>query len=263
MNFIKQLAGKLRHQRRARRLLNELRGWSREDETMAALYQQFMGAGDLVFDLGANIGRRVKIFRKLGARVVAFEPQPSCISLLRQAFGHDDGVVLLAEAVDAEPGTATLRFNHEHDTLATLSPDWIQRTRASSRFGDYAWEQAIHVPTVTLDMAITRFGLPAFIKIDVEGHELRVLQGLSQPVAVVSFEFASEFLESTRACVSRLAQTGDYEFNYSVHESMTMAEQIWQDASGFLEVINNWDADSMLFGDVYARRVAPQPGVSQ
>ena len=44
---------------------------------MDALYARFLRAGDLAFDIGAHVGDRVSSFRRLGARVVALEPQPA------------------------------------------------------------------------------------------------------------------------------------------------------------------------------------------
>ena len=43
---------------------------------MDALYARFLRAGDLAFDIGAHVGDRISSFRRLGARVVALEPQP-------------------------------------------------------------------------------------------------------------------------------------------------------------------------------------------
>ena len=59
-------------------------------------YEQFLGAGDLAFDIGAHVGNRVHVFRRIGARVVAIEPPPahpdSTAHLVVRAVGvKDDG----------------------------------------------------------------------------------------------------------------------------------------------------------------------------
>lgn len=46
----------------------------------------FFRPGDLVYDVGANMGNRTAVFYKLGARVVAFELQAYCPGLLRRVF---------------------------------------------------------------------------------------------------------------------------------------------------------------------------------
>src|ERR671916_3168553 len=70
------------------------------------LYGEFLGSGDLAFDIGAHVGGRVRTWRRLGARVVAVEPQPDCLRVLRLLFGRDRGVVLEPRAVGAQAGRA-------------------------------------------------------------------------------------------------------------------------------------------------------------
>ena len=60
----------------------------------------------------------------------------------------------------------------------------------------------------TLDRLIESYGVPAFIKIDLEGYELQVLQGLSRSVRGISFEFFAERLQQTKLCVGRLTDLG-------------------------------------------------------
>ena len=61
-----------------RRSLDVYYGDPARDAAMDALYARFVRAGDLAFDIGAHVGDRIGSFRRLGARVVALEPQPLC-----------------------------------------------------------------------------------------------------------------------------------------------------------------------------------------
>src|SRR5262249_21196337 len=151
-------------------------------------YSQFVAANDLVFDVGANEGNRVRAFSALGARVVALEPLEVCASLLERRFPR---VTVVREAVGAQPGTAVIR-TPSTSTIASMSEEFINRTQASGRFADYQWTGSFEVQVTTLDELIARFGLPQFVKIDVEGFEPDVVSGLSQPVKALSFEFAAE-----------------------------------------------------------------------
>src|SRR6476620_1541006 len=72
-------------------------GDSARRAAMDRLYGEFVRSGDLVFDIGAHVGDRTACFRRLGARVVAVEPQPDCAALLRSEFGAD-GQVEVVEA---------------------------------------------------------------------------------------------------------------------------------------------------------------------
>src|SRR5262245_17343838 len=71
---------------------------------MDRLYGPFVTAGDLVFDIGAHVGDRISAFRRLGARVVAVEPQPALVRTLKLIYGRDSAVAIEAVAVGARTG---------------------------------------------------------------------------------------------------------------------------------------------------------------
>ena len=75
------------------------------------------------------------------------------------------------------------------------------------------------VEMTTLGSLITAHGIPRYIKIDVEGHEVHVLRGLPQPVPFVSFEaILPEFLTETRECMEMLGRLSPQgRFNYAVN----------------------------------------------
>ena len=71
------------------------------DPKIMAFYSPFIKKNDLCFDIGANVGRKTDIFLKLGARVIAVEPQPECIHFLQKKYRFDTRVTLVAKAVDS------------------------------------------------------------------------------------------------------------------------------------------------------------------
>src|SRR5437016_11681253 len=67
--------------------INELRfRRNQRDVSQKAFYATIIGNHDLVFDVGANVGQRSAIFSQLAGMVVAFEPQPQCLTHLRSRF---------------------------------------------------------------------------------------------------------------------------------------------------------------------------------
>lgn len=236
--------------------LKAARSWTDDDDARRGFYAALVGPGDLVFDVGANVGNRTKVFLRLGARVVAVEPQPACASLLDEAFGDDPLVTVVREALGAAPGEAEMRVS-DASTISSMSVNWIEAVRSSGRFAAYRWNRTIAVPVTTLDALIARFGAPVFVKIDVEGFELAVLQGLSRPVRCVSFEFTPECADAGLACVARLESLGFARFNYSAGESVCFESTEWIGASAVRARLESLRGDVHTFGDVYARADVP------
>jgi FkbM family methyltransferase len=221
---------------------------------MKALYAHFLGDGDLCFDVGANVGERVEVLRAVGARVVAVEPQPACVEVLRGRFGDDADVTVLAVGLAEAEGSRRLH-TASASTISSMSTDWIEAVRASGRFADFSWDDTVEVPVTTLESLIGQYGRPRFCKIDVEGYERNVLEGLHTPIEALSFEYTHEARENAIACMTRLAALDHYEFCFSPGDSMDLPEG-WVSADAQRERLEGL-SDSLPWGDVYARLAQP------
>jgi FkbM family methyltransferase len=220
-----------------------------------AFYRQFVRPGDLCFDIGAHLGDRTGHFLALGARVVAVEPQPGALAVLRRLYGRDPRVTIIAAAAGAAPGEAELRLDPANPTVASLSAEWRAQVSRSPRFSGIRWRESCRVAVTTLDAIIGEHGLPSFCKIDVEGFEAAVLQGLSRAIPALSFEYVPETIAGAQAALERLTALGDYRFNRSPGESMRLVAAEWRDAAAMAKEIAGLPA-SAGSGDVYARLAA-------
>jgi FkbM family methyltransferase len=222
---------------------------------MLRFYGEFLGPGDIGFDVGAHVGSRVRAWRALGARVIAVEPQPDFARILRLFFGRDGDVMIVPKALGAEPGTARLGISTATPTVSSLSTDWIETVATDRSFAKVRWDRSVPVEVITLDELIAAHGEPAFCKIDVEGYELEVLRGLSRPLRALSFEYLPAARDAALACVARLASLGAYEFNWSSGESMRLREPTWLGPDALAARLARL-APRANSGDVYARRRA-------
>ena len=209
----------------ARALSRSLRvyhGDAARNAAMDALYGRFLRAGELAFDVGAHVGDRVSSFRRLGARVVALEPQPGPARVLRLIHGRDPQVTLVEAACGDHDGSVTLRINSANPTVSTASNAFIGAARGAGGWEGQVWDHEIAVRCTTLDTLIARHGLPALLKIDVEGFEAHVLAGLTRRVPVISFEFTTIQRDVAEACLALLETLGPYRFNVALGESQRL-----------------------------------------
>ena len=227
----------------------------RRQRRMQRLYRQFAQPGDLVFDIGAHVGNRARALAALGCRVIALEPQPDFARMLRLLFARNARIEVVEAAVTGASGDDWLAVSERTPTVSTTATAWRDARAREPGFGGVEWNRTVRVRAVTADALIARYGRPAFIKIDVEGGEPAVLDGLTTAVPALSFEYLPGAIDEVRACVDRLwVLSGEsrYEFNWSVGETYELASAEWLDAEGLVTALAAL-GPAARSGDVYAR----------
>ena len=153
----------------------------------------------LVFDIGANKGYWTKFILDLhpGTVVHAFEPQPSCALVLGQRYKENHNVFIHRNAVSNVENMRPLFFDNEGSGLASLS-------RRNLEHVGIDFSKSIEVIAVVLDNFVVErcIGQIDILKVDVEGHELAVFEGMTQvlagmkPPKVIQFEFGGCNIDS-------------------------------------------------------------------
>lgn len=222
-------------------------------DRMDRLNAQFLSPGDLAFDIGAHVGDRTASFLRLGARVVTLEPQPLVFRALRLLFGRSPQAVLHCAAAGAERGTQEMFVNSANPTVSTLSKALVDAAPSAETWRGQDWDQRMGVLVTTLDRLIADHGCPDFAKIDVEGHELEVLEGLTRPLKALSFEFTTLQRGVALECLKRLSALGSYEYNVSFGEDHKLQFQEWVDRDAMHAFVAGVPMAANS-GDVFARR---------
>lgn len=235
-----------------RRSLEVYYGDAPRDAAMDKLYARFVKAGDLAFDIGSHVGDRIGSFRRLGARVLALEPQPLCAEAIRRIYAADAAVTLLEAACGNSEGTLTLAINSANPTVSTASREFVAAADGAGGWEGQRWDKEIVVPVTTLDRLVAQYGTPAFAKIDVEGFEDTVLAGLGRPLPMLSFEFTTIQRDVAQRCLDRLAQLGPYGFDVALGESQQLTFNRWLSASEMASHVATLP-HAANSGDIYCR----------
>jgi len=222
--------------------------WSIDDATKFNFYQKIINPGELCYDIGANIGLMSKIFLRLGARVIAVEPQRECVDFMKKYLEYPN-LSIVEKAVGDKIGLIELNIC-DIKSMSSSSADWIQSVKDSGRYSDKWWYEKRVVPITTLDQLIKEFGNPDYIKIDVEGNELSVILGLSKKVKFLSFEHTPELRQNSQNIFDHLNKLGNFKWNYCFADKAIFEFLNWKEQSEFNTFLNE-NKYSDQIGDIY------------
>lgn len=207
----------------------------------------------LVFDIGANLGNTVKIFTEVSEKVVAFEPNPILIDGLKKMFEHND-VVVDNRGLSTEVGKKVFNISYA-DSVSTFSQDWINNSRFSEKV---TWSYPTEVGTTTLDSAIDEYGIPDYVKIDVEGYEYEVITSLTKflPDTLFTFEWAEEMKDKIYLTVEHANNLGYNSFAYTEEDNVLFDEDLkWIGYQDLLNEIELFEPERKIrWGMIYFKK---------
>lgn len=222
------------------------------EKRLMRFYRQFVAPGSLCFDLGAHLGNRTNAWLKLGARVIAVEPQPLCMTYMQKRFGTNPNLVLEQIAIGTQKGQRPMHVSYLNPTVSTFSDENWRKIIDDDTPYKVNWDETIMVEMLTLDQLIEKYGLPAFCKIDVENYEVEVLKGLSQAIPALSVEYFPATIERAIECLEMLEDLGKYEYNWSFGESQKLNSAEWLTSEKMKKILSAIKKEDS-YGDFYAR----------
>lgn len=187
----------------------------------------------LIFDVGANRGHKSAVFSKLSKRVIAFEPSKKLFDHLQWRF-RDTNVIVLNCALGSEVSEAEMFLVENNEAYNSLKRKHIETTTNSRGIANLETVKREKIKVQVLESFIGEFGVPKYIKIDVEGYEYEVLNGLKTSVPLLSFEanlpeFCSETIKSMEY-LDKLS-AGNYVYNFANDNFFLLEKFLAKDAA--------------------------------
>lgn len=214
------------------------------------LIAEIVRRGDLVFDVGAFYGSRTYVFANLGARVVAVEPNPVCVRWLQRRFGRNDRVHIVPAIASNAEGDATVWVDDQVPEITSVDKEWLRSGPATPGGG---LVHPVDVRSRTLDSLIDEFGCPRYVKIDAEGHEPHVLQGLHHRCDFISFEIHRGDSHKASRCLDEISRLGDFRLNLVYENQTHFAFDRWLTAAEWRQL--TWHNDAPKTADMFCRLV--------
>lgn len=214
-------------------------------------YKNLLGdKNEIIFDVGANTGEKAAIFKKLSKKIICFEPSPNSIDTLKKRFAWTN-IIIMPIAISNSESITQLYILENMQTLNSINSKQLRHVVKPMSNGSKI--KIIDVKTETLDNAIEKFGRPEYIKIDVEGNEKEVIEGLTMPVKYISFENCSSlFLDEGISSIEHLEQIANGKAKFNI---LVDGHFIFNDFSVSELIKNHLRNNNYAAAEVYCRSI--------
>jgi len=178
-------------------------------------------------------------------KIVCVEPTPSSYQQLINNFKIDENLIVLNMAITETQGEEIdFYINDQLPFLNTIDRSWITDTRHKNLIDERSLNK-IKIKTTTVSEMIKNYGIPEYIKIDVEGLELSVLKSFDEKINLLSFEYIAELKDMNIKCLERCSELGYENFFISFNEELPIFIEDFTQKIGDLNM-DYWKADEFL-----------------
>lgn len=216
---------------------------------------------DLIYDVGMHRGEDTDFYLKKGFRVIGFEANPALVELNNRKFANDienQQLVIVSGAIVENPSIETVTFylNDKQSLWGTVDPAWASR---NEKFGTR--HQEIEVASIDFAKCLQKYGIPYYMKIDIEGADLVCLKSLSkctEKPSYVSMESEKISFESLNSEIKLLESLG-YDAFLAVQQANISRTKMPNPAREGKNIPYKFmEGASGLFGKDHDRRYKPK-----
>lgn len=217
------------------------------------LFSDLIPRSALAFDIGSNVGTYASALHSLGVRVVAVDANADCLRHLELMRAGNE-IHIVHAAVGNSTGLATFNMSDQSDGLSAISTEWLDALNKHYGRSQKIWNRTATVPMITIDTLAAHFGVPYYVKIDIEGYDSFALDGMSTQPALASFEFHRVCLQNALDCVDKKVFSPSSLFNIHTSGPKFLLPK-WVGKDQLKKALQDFD-DLEIYGDIYV--AAPQ-----
>jgi FkbM family methyltransferase len=177
---------------------------------------------NLIFDIGGHNGQDTEFYLKRGFNVVTVEADPDLAGGLRHRFAAEvaDGRLTIVEAAIFDRSGSGVFYKFGTSVFGTTLPDWASRNREMGQ----SFEE-IEVAFTTIGDLIRQYGVPYFMKVDIEGADMLCIEGLRgvPPPQYLSVEIEKHDFDRFRRDLAAISTLGYRSFQLVQQERVPFA----------------------------------------
>ena len=168
---------------------------------------------DLIYDIGMHKGEDTDFYLRKGFRVVAIEANAELCEECKRKFRVevDSGqLTIINKAISDTAGTINFFLNEKNSLWGTANLEWVARNEARG-----ANSRPVKVEATTINDVVVQFGVPYFMKIDIEGSDFLCLDGLlnvEEKPKYISVESSATSIKDTFTQLTLLDRLGYTKF---------------------------------------------------
>jgi len=166
---------------------------------------------DLIFDVGMHKGEDTIYYLKRGYKVVGFEANPELVKENQNEFStaiSNGDLIIVEGAIIENPQEETVKFyvNQDSSVWGTVNAEFAERNKNLG-----TRNAVVEVKAIDFGSCIMEYGIPYFMKIDIEGADmvcLKILEKFSKKPAYLSIESDKVFFDKLLQEISQLEKLG-------------------------------------------------------
>jgi FkbM family methyltransferase len=188
----------------------------------------------MLFDIGSNKGLYTDANINKYDKFILIDANKDLCNQLRNKY-HNNPNIIIEQKIVSKDKTDIFYISNAH-TISTCDIEWINNSRFTH---SYSFTKTTGNESITIDELVEKYGIPSYIKIDVEGYELNVLKSMSKKYCPIGFEWAEEKKNELLLSLEYVKSLGFENFCIQKEDNYTYIPEKWISYEEIYEILKN------------------------